>query len=188
MPELNDPRLPDRFWSKVRVSDSGCWEWTGAQQGGGYGAFGVASTPRPAHRIAYSALVGPISEGLVLDHLCRVRLCVNPAHLEPVTNRVNVLRGVAPTVLIHLAPTCSKGHEKSPENSRTTPKGTTRCRVCDAANWQKQYADPAFRERRQAALKDRKRPGRRPCLDCTKATTSLIQVCTSCQMARRRAA
>lgn len=84
-----------RFWSKVdkRGADD-CWLWTGALTTG-YGRFHVAvGVPLVlAHRFAYEALVGRIPRGLDLDHLCRVRACVNPAHLEPVTRRNNLMRG-----------------------------------------------------------------------------------------------
>jgi hypothetical protein len=92
----------DRFWSKVDDSGSrGCWEWLAAKERTGYGTFfcrhvigrGTA-IPERAHRVAYELLVGPIQAGLTLDHLCRNRGCVNPAHLEPVTRGENVRRGV----------------------------------------------------------------------------------------------
>jgi len=84
-----------RFWARVdKAAPGGCWIWTGAVEGKGYGAPSINGVKRPAHRLAYEDLVGPVPEGLHLDHLCRVRRCVNPAHLEPVTSRENTLRGV----------------------------------------------------------------------------------------------
>jgi hypothetical protein len=80
-----------RFWSYVTKTE-GCWEWKGAKDGDGYGHLGVAGSVVGAHRYAYELLVGPIPEGLHLDHLCRNRPCVNPDHLEPVTQAVNVGR------------------------------------------------------------------------------------------------
>lgn len=82
-----------RFWQNVSKS-AGCWEWQGAVMGGGYGAIKVEGRRVPAHRFAYELLVGPIGEGLEIDHLCRNRSCVNPEHLEPVTRSVNVKRGI----------------------------------------------------------------------------------------------
>ena len=90
-------RIPteERFWRKVNKTDR-CWLWTGALTGKGYGSFG--QTPPGgsvlAHRFAYIREFGAIPDGLVIDHLCRERRCVNPAHLEAVTNRENVVRGV----------------------------------------------------------------------------------------------
>lgn len=94
---LGDARLPPRFWAKVAVdNETGCWLWTAGYRRGGYARFryaGAGSKNGAAHRFSYEKLIGPVSGGLQLDHLCRVRHCVNPAHLEPVTPRENTLRG-----------------------------------------------------------------------------------------------
>lgn len=87
----------ERFWSKVRVADSGCWEWTGSRNcadSRGYGQFRPAGSGRLvlAHRWAYEKCIGLIPSGLELDHVCRNRICVNPLHLEAVTRRTNLLR------------------------------------------------------------------------------------------------
>lgn len=84
-----------RFWAKVDTTDpSGCWLWTGAvDPQTGYGRMYVEPSTLGAHRVAYLLLVGDIPEGQQLDHLCRVRRCVRPDHLEPVTQRENLLRG-----------------------------------------------------------------------------------------------
>lgn len=89
------PAPIERFWVKFTRDPSGCWVWTAAvDKVTGYGKFHVASeTMGYAHRFAYETLVGPIPDGLDIDHLCRNRACVNPAHLEPVTRQVNLLRG-----------------------------------------------------------------------------------------------
>lgn len=119
MPELGDQRLPGRFWSKVTVDDAtGCWEWTGAKGKGGYGhlMWPVRGKTDYAHRVSYRELVGPIPEGLVIDHLCRNRACCNPAHLEAVTQRRNNLRGegIAST---HASRThCPQGHAYEGDN------------------------------------------------------------------------
>lgn len=140
-----DDRLPARFWDKVQPCPmSGCWLWTGSADQKGYGRIGMGSKrdgtrkPRCAHRVAYAALVGPIPPGLMLDHLCRQPGCVNPAHLEPVTNAVNVARGVAG--VNQLAKThCPRGHEYSGDNlvmqRNAVGRGARVCRVCkNAAN------------------------------------------------------
>ena len=88
------PRRPsplDRFLAKVQLSLL-CWEWLGAVGSSGYGVFWAGPGLRLAHRYAYEALVGPIPDGLDLDHLCGNTCCVNPAHLEPVTHAENVRR------------------------------------------------------------------------------------------------
>lgn len=82
----------ERFWRWVERGE-GCWLWLASTDTKGYGLFGAEGKLSKAHRYAYELLVGPIPEGLVLDHLCRVRHCVNPDHLEPVTTYENILRG-----------------------------------------------------------------------------------------------
>ena len=110
----------DRFWAKVSPEPtSGCWIWTAANNGVGYGRFKWDGAVGYAHRFAYEAFVGPIPNGLQLDHLCRVRACCNPAHLEPVTQQVNIMRGRTPEVmrLRHAARThCPAGHEYRGDN------------------------------------------------------------------------
>lgn len=84
----------DRFMGKVEASPL-CWEWRGRRTSDGYGLFRIGRSDRYAHRFAWSALVGPIPAGLELDHLCRNRGCVNPAHLQPVAHAENVRRSLA---------------------------------------------------------------------------------------------
>lgn len=86
--------LPARIAIRIAIdSDTGCWNWTGSCQPNGYGRSSVGSTKWLAHRLVYTLLVGEIPCGLDLDHLCRNRRCVNPEHLEPVTRKINLLRG-----------------------------------------------------------------------------------------------
>jgi len=131
---LNDPRLPVRFWRKVSVADSGCWEWTAGQLRGGYARFrvgGRGSKSGVAHRFAYETLVGKIPDGRQLDHLCRVRHCVNPANLEPVTPRENTLRGETPAAANAAKTHCPAGHEYTVSNTYLDkPRGIRMCRLC----------------------------------------------------------
>ena len=104
------------FWSYVDKgeNDEDCWLWNGARQPQGYGVCRHEGKTKRAHRRVYELLVGDIPEGLQLDHLCRVRNCVNPKHLEPVTNAENGRRGIAGQVAKErmLARThCKNGHE-----------------------------------------------------------------------------
>lgn len=132
-PQRRDPQ--ERFWEKVdRRGDDDCWLWTGAIDNG-YGIFSVEWTASnwTAHRYAYTLLVGPIPEGLTLDHLCRVRNCVNPRHLEPVTSGENVLRGESLSAQNARKTHCLRGHPFTEENTyRDIYRGRERrrCRAC----------------------------------------------------------
>ena len=140
MPDFGDPRLPDRFWSKVRIADSGCWEWTASRFHTGYGQYKGALSAA-AHREAYLTLVGPVPEPLVMDHLCRVRHCVNPAHLEPVTQQVNILRGDLPAVNVSRSntETCRNGlHPWTEENIKiNVTSGRKQCEPCLAESYRR---------------------------------------------------
>ena len=99
-----------------------CWVWKG-HLCRGYGQFCLHGKRQPAHRAVYEALVGPVPDGLVIDHLCRNRACVNPSHLEAVSFRENVLRGVAPSAQNARKTHCIRGH-KLPD------KPQRRCLAC----------------------------------------------------------
>jgi hypothetical protein len=97
------------FWERVDRSGD-CWPWLGPLTADGYGKAVKDRKPVRAHRLAYELLKGPIPAGLTIDHLCRNRRCVNPDHMEPVTNRVNVLRGIGPTAVRARQTVCIRGH------------------------------------------------------------------------------
>lgn len=111
---------------------TGCIEYTGSRSRGGYGTVSVGGgTNRPAHRASYELVRGPIPDGLQLDHLCRNRICVNPAHLEPVTQRENLMRGEGPSAVHARQTHCVNGHEFTPENTYYDAKRNRRtCRAC----------------------------------------------------------
>lgn len=124
----------DRFMEKFHVVEPGCWEWHGAKDQNGYGCFGVGRRSEGvvrAHRWAYQHWVGTIPDGLVLDHLCRNPSCVNPDHLEAVTEQENILRGVGVSARNVLVTHCPWGHEYTTENTYVYPgKGSRLCRTC----------------------------------------------------------
>ena len=132
--EAPTAKLPPRFWAKTRTEDVGyetpCLTWTGAKTTLGYGTIGWQGKKVYAHRLAYETLVGPIPEGLVIDHLCRNRACVNVNHLEPVTQGVNALRGVGVMALNARKTHCKRGHEFTPENTYIDADGRRGCRTC----------------------------------------------------------
>ena len=108
-----------------------CWVWIGVIDSKGYGVASRSKTKKArAHRVFYEAFRGPIPEGLDIDHLCRLRACVNPAHMEPVTRRENVLRGEHPKVLAYWNGTCTRGHPMNGENLYISPGGQRQCREC----------------------------------------------------------
>ena len=117
-------RSEDVFWEKVDVIDGGCWMWK-ATTSRGYGQFFDRRSSRTvgAHRWSFELLVGPIPKGLELDHLCRNRACVNPAHLEPVDHKENVRRGLVPKT--H----CLRGHDLA-VHAPTSTDGRRHCREC----------------------------------------------------------
>ncbi len=106
--------------------NSGCILWIGGINPEGYGRIDAGDRLEPAHRLAYELANGPVPRDLVMDHLCRVHCCINPRHLEPVTNFENIRRGG-----VRFKPeTCPKGHPLSGENLYQTPRGTKECRRC----------------------------------------------------------
>lgn len=135
-------REEERFLSFCHLNIvSKCWEWRGASDGryGVYGTFYPTGRKAiSAHRESYQLFVGPIPDGLHLDHLCRNTLCVNPAHLEPVTARENVMRAATSHAARNAAKThCSKGHLLSGSNLYTWGNGR-QCRTCKV-EWNRQY-------------------------------------------------
>lgn len=127
--------LRARLESKIREDESGCWIWTGYVGPHGYGMIHVSwnagtSMPAVAHRVSYELNVGPIPEGLVLDHLCKVRACVNPAHLEPVSQGTNFLRSDHPSARAVRTGHCKRGHELINANLNVRPDGKRDCRAC----------------------------------------------------------
>lgn len=117
--------LAERFWTKVDKSGD-CWLWKASLTYDGYGQFFIKGKRWRAHRWSYTQANGEIPEGLEIDHLCRVRACVNPAHLEAVTRRENQIRGDSPFGINARKDVCIRGHEFDELDWR----GRRRCGVC----------------------------------------------------------
>lgn len=139
-----------RFWTKVDKTD-GCWLWTAGTQSRGYGAIGYA--PWTAHKFSYLTQVGPIPVGLTINHICGVKRCVRPDHLEAVTYAENNQHAhdtglAAPSPLSRTNAAkiaCPAGHFYSDDNTYTNPQGHRQCRTC------KRESD----HRRAAKLRDK---------------------------------
>jgi len=126
--------LTHRHWDKIAFEpNTGCWLWLGAMDHG-YGSASVGRKAMRAHRAFYVAHRGPVPEGLVLDHLCKQKSCVNPDHLEAVTQRLNVQRHYSASDF------CKKGHRYPDDGSHILSNGWRRCPECKAAS-QKRYND-----------------------------------------------
>lgn len=131
-PPGRTPRpLADRFWPKVRKTEA-CWLWMAYISADGYGRIYVHETRSysNAHRVAWELVNGTVTEGLVIDHLCRNPACVRPSHLEAVSQRENAYRGDSPLVARRWNTHCARGHAYTPANTTLTKRGTRRCRKC----------------------------------------------------------
>jgi len=108
---------------------NGCWIWIGRTERG-YGRVNYRGSRIRVHRLVYEHMVGPIPEGLTLDHLCRVRACANPEHLEPVDPVTNAGRGNSPPALNSRKTHCVRGHPLTGEHLTNHPDGRRRCKTC----------------------------------------------------------
>lgn len=123
-----DVKAKQRLLKKVLKQPSGCWEWQGTKSGNGYGRLFYRGRYHTAHRVSYQLYIGPIPEGLVIDHLCRNRGCVNPEHLEPVTFGENIRR--SPIHNMRSKTHCPEGHEYTKKNTFIRRSGSRECRTC----------------------------------------------------------
>jgi hypothetical protein len=135
--------IKSRILAWIKKVD-GCWEWQGHLSQDGYGRIQMGSRKdntrkvKEAHIISYESFVGKVPEGLVLDHLCRNRRCVNPTHLEPVTMYENIKRGEAGKHFKDKTH-CPAGHPYQGTNVMLTTKGYRRCRKCTYTQTMKYY-------------------------------------------------
>ncbi len=121
-----------RFMASVSIRENGCWVWIGQVGNWGYGKFFAKGKHETAHRMSYKLFRGKIPNGKQIDHLCRNKLCVNPSHLEAVSIRENVLRGIGLAAQNAQKTHCNNGHELSGSNLYICPRGKRECRRCRA--------------------------------------------------------
>ncbi len=138
--------VEQRAWAKVQMRD-GCWEWRGAVRTSGYGS--IVLSPQHsrriamAHRVIYESLLGPIPAGLTIDHLCMNTQCVRPDHMEPVTNEVNIMRGMGWGARNARKTHCVRGHALTPDNCSKHKPDVRECRICrNARNRNKRERHP----------------------------------------------
>lgn len=147
----------ERFERKISKESCGrqCWRWTASLDPKGYGQVYFNGKVRRAHRVSYEIYRGPIPEGLQLDHLCRVRSCVNPAHLEPVTCRENLLRGQTLTAACAAKTHCPRGHAYSSSNTRIDNNGSRNCLTCIRARKNASYRRVAARDGHTVGIRNK---------------------------------
>jgi hypothetical protein len=132
----------ERFWNKVNKSENGCWGWKAGKTDRGYGTFRFNGQTWRAHRFSYLLTKGELIEGLVIDHLCRNIICVNPDHLEQVTQLENSRRGIQREVMLSRTH-CKNGHEYT---DKVNKKGHRVCDICAKAKWKRAYAKRRLRK------------------------------------------
>lgn len=137
------PAASDRFWAKVQQgTPEECWRWRAALDGDGYGRFYFGGRRVMAHRMSVVLDGRPIGRGLVVDHICRTRDCVNPGHLRIVTPFQNLHENsMAPSHLASISDTCHAGHKFDEGNTRRNVSGHRLCRACERVRDRKRYHD-----------------------------------------------
>ena len=151
----------ERFIDKLQLLDSGCWEWTACKDKDGYGVFSIRINSGrgfknvKAHRFSYEYFVGTIPDGLEIDHLCRNRSCVNPSHMESVTNAENNRRGISPSAQNKRKTHCVHGHEFSEENTIFYKRGRA-CKAC-RSDVKKKYRSGAYGKEKEREYRERYR-------------------------------
>jgi len=143
-----------RLLSRAIINpDTHCWEWAGAKDMWGYGLIKRDGQNRRVHREVFRMWFGPVPAGLEVDHLCFIRHCLNPDHLEAVPGYVNIMRSNGTAAVNARKTHCERGHEYTPENTYVTPAGCRCCRTCRRIRERENYArDPA-----KSAMRSRQR-------------------------------
>lgn len=167
-----------KFLSRIKIDkETECWEWKSSLMSTGYGSFSINDKNYLAHRMSYSLFHGEIEKGLVIDHICRNRSCVNPMHLRQVTMRTNALENsLSISSTNHKKNVCKNGHSLSDENLCNYPSDKhRRCRVC-VNNRSKIYSKKqknvdarkayALKNKEKIKIKDRERSARKRAQKC----------------------
>jgi len=156
-----------RFASKIMIDpETDCWYWQGHLSRTGYGEFWVGHERHTAHRWSYLLFVGPLPDELVLDHLCRNRGCVNPKHVEPVTNGENVLRGEGHSALNARKTHCVRNHPLPDERDGSGRRICRECKSEESRRWNEKNREKAaentrrYREAHRDEINERKRARR----------------------------
>lgn len=133
----------ERINAQVNIDEHGCWIYAADRAPrSGYRQVRVGQMLRYAHRVTYEALVGAIPDGLVIDHLCHNRSCVNPSHMEPVTQQENTLRGNGPAAINSRKTHCPQGHALTAENVYGAPM-RRQCKTCSHSRYTEGLASAA---------------------------------------------
>ncbi len=145
-------RLPQRLVNRLLApkTETACWLWLGAKNKGGYGHMWFQGRLQYVHRIAHEQVIGPIPEGMVVDHLCNTRLCANPSHLIATTHRDNILRGTGFSARNAIKTHCRNGHRLAGDNLSvySLKHGRRICRIC-----QNQTMAEAWRTKRFPSMR-----------------------------------
>lgn len=145
----------ERFFDKVEITTS-CWLWHGTVSRSGYGSFSIRNRDGRSHRFTYELFIGPLPSGLEIDHLCKVRNCVNPEHLEAVSHRENLLRGSGIAAINSQKTACVHGHEYNDMSTYTNSLGERRCRICKRIQNNSEQAKQVRTRRRYLLIEESK--------------------------------